>query len=121
MVKLGMKLLVIDDLANRPHECNILVDHGIFHNLETRYDSLLPSNCKKLLGPKFGLLTKEYSFLRKTAKTRKKLQHYQHFYSLASGQKKMLQERILNWELALDLISTWVLEHHKVTQTIIQM
>ena len=48
-------------------------------------------------------------------KTRKKLQHYQHFYSVVSGQKKMLEERILNWELALKLISTWILEHHKVS------
>ena len=47
-------------------------------------------------------------------KIKKRLRHYQHFYSVVSSQKKMLEERTINWELALKLISTWVLDHHQV-------
>lgn len=50
--------LVIDDLANRPHECDILVDHN--HLLATRYLGLVPSDCELLIGPRFALLRREF-------------------------------------------------------------
>ena len=39
----------------------------------------------------------------------KRLKHYQHFYRVALSKKEMLEERIDNWELALKLLSKWVL------------
>ena len=50
------KIMVIDDLANRKHDCDILLDHNYYCDLEARYDNLVPSTCKKLLGPKHALI-----------------------------------------------------------------
>ena len=57
------KLMVIDDLANRTHNCHILLDQN--YEDETRYDDLVERGCKKLLGPKYALLNEEYSKARR--------------------------------------------------------
>jgi len=59
-------IFVIDDLANRKHDCNILVDQNWFENMNTRYDELVPIDCTKLLGPKFALLRPEFAEARKS-------------------------------------------------------
>jgi len=56
------KLMVIDDLANRPHSCSLLVDQN--YEDEDRYLDLLPANCITLLGPKYALLRPEYAAAR---------------------------------------------------------
>ena len=43
-------------------------------------------------------------------KARLKLNQYSHLYKLMRSQKEMAYERIHNWELALQLLSPWVLE-----------
>ncbi|MGM0440433.1 MAG: UDP-2,4-diacetamido-2,4,6-trideoxy-beta-L-altropyranose hydrolase [Chlamydiota bacterium] len=65
------KLMVIDDLANRPHACDILLDHNYYENLEDRYEALVPKECKKLLGPKYALIN---SGLRKVKRERECLE-----------------------------------------------
>jgi UDP-2,4-diacetamido-2,4,6-trideoxy-beta-L-altropyranose hydrolase len=57
------KIMVIDDLANRKHDADLLLDQ----NLQTysgRYDNLLPATCVQLLGPKFALLRSEFTYER---------------------------------------------------------
>lgn len=54
------KIMVIDDLADRPHYCDLLLDQNLYENLERRYDNLVPEYCKKLLGPKYALLRPEF-------------------------------------------------------------
>ena len=44
-------------------------------------------------------------------KAKVKLSHYAHLYKLMRGQKEMAEERNQNWELALRLMSSWILEH----------
>ena len=62
-------ILVIDDLADREHNCDVLLDQNWF-GAETiaRYDHLLPKDCIRLLGPDFALLSKEYTAARKNKK-----------------------------------------------------
>ena len=60
-------IMVIDDLANRRHDCDILLDQNWFEDMVTRYDGLVPVGCTKLLGPEYALLRPEF------AKARKKL------------------------------------------------
>jgi UDP-2,4-diacetamido-2,4,6-trideoxy-beta-L-altropyranose hydrolase len=64
------KIMVIDDLANREHDCDLLLDQNLYKNMNTRYDDLIPYNSKKLLGPKYVLLREEFNNERKKVKAR---------------------------------------------------
>lgn len=57
------KIMVIDDLANRPHDCDLLLDQN-FGREETDYSLLVPSHCTVLVGPLYALLREEFSALR---------------------------------------------------------
>lgn len=54
------KLLVIDDLANRQYNCDILLDQNFYQDKYARYENLVTSKCKLLLGPKYALLREEF-------------------------------------------------------------
>ena len=54
------RIMVIDDLANRPHDCDILLDQNLYEKLEERYDGLVPSDCRTMLGPRFAILRPEF-------------------------------------------------------------
>ena len=53
-------ILVLDDLANREHVCNLLVDQSIGRKVSS-YSSLVPQICNVLVGPKYALLRDEFS------------------------------------------------------------
>lgn len=59
------ELFVIDDLADRQHECDILLDQNFYSDMGERYQNLVPSRCKALLGPKYSLLREEFSQIKK--------------------------------------------------------
>jgi UDP-2,4-diacetamido-2,4,6-trideoxy-beta-L-altropyranose hydrolase len=63
-------ILVIDDLADRKHDCDILLDQNLVAEMDKRYAGLVPEDCTKLLGPKYALLQPEYAELREKAKPR---------------------------------------------------
>jgi len=63
-------IMVIDDLADRPHDCDLLLDQNFYKNLESRYDDLVSPQCKKLLGPKYALLRPEFREARKNLRKR---------------------------------------------------
>jgi len=63
------RFLVIDDLADRPHDCDVLVDANFGPDYINRYDRLVPSNCQLLLGPSYALLRAQFSDLRAEAET----------------------------------------------------
>lgn len=54
------EIMVIDDLANRKHDCDILLDQNFYLNKDVRYDGLVPERCKMLLGPEHALLREEF-------------------------------------------------------------
>jgi UDP-2,4-diacetamido-2,4,6-trideoxy-beta-L-altropyranose hydrolase len=64
------KLMVIDDLANRPHECDVLLDQNFSLEGKRRYLGRVPSHCHLLLGPRYALLHPEYARLRKALRRR---------------------------------------------------
>ena len=64
------KIMVIDDLADRPHDCDLLLDQNLYQDMAVRYDSLVPATCAKLLGPKYALLRPEFAQARKTLRQR---------------------------------------------------
>lgn len=66
-------LMVIDDIADRDHCCDILLDQNLFIDMRSRYKGRVSSKCLQLLGPKYALLQAEYSQLRELAKSRNSL------------------------------------------------
>ena len=65
------KIMVIDDLANRHHDCDLLLDQNLYMDMQTRYSGLLPTDCQSLLGPQYALLRQEFHEARKKVKVRK--------------------------------------------------
>jgi len=64
------KILVIDDLADRRHDCDILLDQNLFIDLESRYNNKVRDHCTLLLGSRFAILRDEFVKLRKRCKER---------------------------------------------------
>lgn len=60
----AQKIMVIDDLADRLHDCNLLLDQNYFCNPEARYQGKVLSDCKFLLGPRYALLRSEFYKVR---------------------------------------------------------
>jgi len=54
------KLMVIDDLADRKHRCDILLDQT-FGRQQEDYLAWIPGGCELLLGSKYALLRSEFS------------------------------------------------------------
>lgn len=63
-------IMVIDDLANRRHDCNILLDQNFYLNKDVRYAGLVPEHCKMLLGPEHALLREEFREAKKHLRKR---------------------------------------------------
>lgn len=62
------RILVIDDIADRQHDCDILLDQNFYEDMHTRYAGKVPAHCQLLLGPRYALLREEFRVLReKTA------------------------------------------------------
>lgn len=60
------KILVIDDLADRDHDCDALLDQNLRPHAEANpYIALTPSHCCHLLGPSHALLRPEFSIARR--------------------------------------------------------
>ncbi|SNB54883.1 UDP-2,4-diacetamido-2,4,6-trideoxy-beta-L-altropyranose hydrolase [Marinobacter sp. es.042] len=57
------QIMVIDDLADREHDCAVLLDQnlGRFHR---DYNGLVPSQTLRLIGPHYALLRSEFHELR---------------------------------------------------------
>lgn len=54
------RVFVIDDLANRIHDCDFLLDQNYYTNMEERYKGLVPKHCMLMLGPEYVLLRDEF-------------------------------------------------------------
>ena len=57
-------ILVIDDLADRQHECDLLLDQSLSEDMATRYADRTPAGTGQLLGPHYALLRPEFAAAR---------------------------------------------------------
>lgn len=75
------RLLAIDDLADRPHQADLLLDQNFFGEAtEQRYQGLVPPQCRQLLGPHYALLGPEYAQLHPLVPPRTELRRVLVFF-----------------------------------------
>lgn len=67
------KLMVIDDLADREHIADLLLDQNLVDGMENRYQGKVPGHCICLVGPQYALLRPEFSMLRPASLARRKM------------------------------------------------
>ena len=58
------QLVVLDDLADRDHDCDLLVDPGAEPDLPARYAQRVPGCAALLIGPQFAFLRPEFDAAR---------------------------------------------------------
>lgn len=64
------RLMVIDDLADRTHDCDLLLDQNLGRTTED-YKSITSAHVTKLIGPQFALLRPEFAELRQASLARR--------------------------------------------------
>jgi UDP-2,4-diacetamido-2,4,6-trideoxy-beta-L-altropyranose hydrolase len=104
------RLLVIDDLADRPHQADLLLDQNFYGDAtEVRYADLVPQHCRKLLGPHYALLGPEYAQLHPLVPSRMELRRVLVFFggvdhgNLTSSVLEVLKDSSLS-HLAVDVV-----------------
>jgi UDP-2,4-diacetamido-2,4,6-trideoxy-beta-L-altropyranose hydrolase len=65
------KILAIDDIADRQHDCDMMLDQNYYADMSTRYAGKAPDHCRLLLGPRYALLREEFRQLREQVEPRK--------------------------------------------------
>ena len=61
---LGCRIAVIDDLADRPLDVDLLIDHNLHVDHQRKYASCIQTSARVLGGPRYALLAPSYAQLR---------------------------------------------------------
>jgi len=64
------KILAIDDIADRLHDCDALLDQNYYLDAAMRYTGKVPDGCQLMLGPRYALLRDEFRSMRTRVKAR---------------------------------------------------
>jgi len=90
------KLMAIDDLADRKHQCNILLDQT-FGRQQEDYSEFIPKECQLLLGSQYALLRPEFAKWRPySLERRSKLEFKQLLVNMGGVDVDNVTERILD-------------------------
>jgi len=65
------RIMVIDDMADRMHECDLLLDQNFVEDMESRYLDKVPEACTLLLGLDYALLQPVYAEMHRSVQARK--------------------------------------------------
>ena len=78
------RIMVIDDLADRRHDCDFLLDQNLGRETQD-YSSFIPEKCEVLLGPRFALLRPEFAAFRQYSLNRRQDPQLQHILITMGG------------------------------------
>ena len=119
------KLLVIDDLADRPHQADLLLDQNFFGDAtDLRYQGLVPQHCRQLLGPYYALLGPEYAQLHPLVPARTELRRVLVFFGGADPDNLSVRalEALLDpalTDLAVDVVLGLQSPHHQAVSELV--
>ena len=121
------KLLVIDDLADRCHQADLLLDQNFFGEITYhRYKDLVPPHCCQLLGPNYALLGPEYAQLHPLVPQRTQLSRVLVFFggvdldNLSSRALEALLDPALA-HLAVDVVLGRQSPHRKAVEHLVSL
>lgn len=80
-------LMVIDDLADRGHDCDMLLDQNLGRSAQD-YDGLLKSHTATFIGPQYALLRPEFAQLRNKSLARRAQPQLKHLLITMGGVDK---------------------------------
>lgn len=78
------RMMCIDDLADRPHDCDLLLDQSLGRRNQD-YATLISKQTKLLLGPKYALLRPEFAQWRDTSLVRRANPQLRHILVTMGG------------------------------------
>lgn len=110
------KLMVIDDLADRPHDCNLLLDQNLGRDVRD-YSPFVPEGCTVLTGPRYALLRPEFAVLRDESLRRRATPQLKHLLITMGGVDQAdatgkVLEALQDCQLPADLRITVVMGPH---------
>lgn len=80
----GCKVLVIDDLVDRLHDCDVLLDQNLGRS-GSEYQMLVPVECSLLAGPRFALLRPQFSEQRPNSLRDRRDRPFEHLLVAMGG------------------------------------
>lgn len=109
-------LMVVDDLADRQHDCDLLLDQNVGRTVDD-YRQMVPAHCQMLLGPQFALLRPQFARERPhSLRRRRHAAPRRLLVTLGGVDKDNVTERVLNalerCELPNDADVTVVMGQH---------
>jgi UDP-2,4-diacetamido-2,4,6-trideoxy-beta-L-altropyranose hydrolase len=110
------RLMVIDDIADRPHECDFLIDQNLGRRVQD-YQGLVPKSCQLLVGPQYSILRPEFSELRQYSLAKRVNPTLKHLLISMGGVDKnnaagQVLEKLKDCNLPSDLRITVVMGPH---------
>ncbi|MBO9194830.1 UDP-2,4-diacetamido-2,4,6-trideoxy-beta-L-altropyranose hydrolase [Rhizobium sp. 16-449-1b] len=71
------KIMVIDDVADRPHSCDVLLDQNLGRKAKD-YKQLVSADCVLLIGPHYALLRPDFAQFREASLVRRRREPVRH-------------------------------------------
>ena len=100
---LAARTMVVDDLANRRHCCDLLLDQGPGRHASDYDDLVVPTGCDFRMGPSYALLRPEFAAARKPSLQRRhaSTRVERILVSLGMGDPDSATERVVEAVVAL--------------------
>lgn len=107
------KMMVIDDLADRQHLCDLLLDQT-YGRQQQDYQHLVPGNCQMLLGSQYALLRPEFAQWREYSLKRRETPEFKKLLVTMGGVDQdnvtgHVLEKLENADLPLDMEVTVIM------------